>query len=633
MVTFRQFAFNNVIRNKRVYAAYFLSSMFTVMVFFTFGMFAFHPALYEETMKDKALYGMAVAGGIIVIFSFFFILYSMSSFLQSRKKEFGVLMVQGMSARQVRFMVFLENMLIGFFATVGGIGLGLIFAKVILLIAENVLIIDESLHFYFPLLAIGITFVTFIILFFIISLFIASVLRTRKLIDLIKSDKQSKGEPKASTVLAILAVVLLVAGYGTALYVEGIEVFYAMVPVIIIVIIGTYFFFTQLSVFVIRWFKSKPHIFWRKTNMILLSDLSFRMKDNARTFFMVAIISTVSFSAIGTLFGLQTYLTDGLKEFNPFSYVYTADVEEDEATIKKDLQQIGKILQEEHVQAEMELIEMQYYDYPHDDVDEIMIVQASDYNRFAALRDEKQVTLRDDEAIVVKTDDKNIMNTNLDEALMNRPPELADGNRIQPHKQMLSNIFPEMYPYYIVSDQAYSELPQANSTQLHVAWQEKENDQDTVIQAGKRIYDEIGYGKVMAIDYTLYEILKFYGPILFIGLFIGIVFFVSAGSFLYFRLYTDLDDDKKKFTAIAKMGLSEMELKKIITRQTAILFFTPMIVALTHGAVALTALSNFFHHNLFKESLLVLGSFTLIQIVYFFIVRHFYTKQIQRAIQ
>jgi putative ABC transport system permease protein len=28
---------------------------------------------------------------------------------------------------------------------------------------------------------------------------------------------------------------------------------------------------------------------------------------------------------------------------------------------------------------------------------------------------------------------------------------------------------------------------------------------------------------------------------------IGIVFFVSAGSFLYFRLYMDLDEDKQKF--------------------------------------------------------------------------------------
>ena len=44
-MTFRRFAFNNVVRNKRLYAAYFLSSMFTVMVFFTFAIFAFHPVL------------------------------------------------------------------------------------------------------------------------------------------------------------------------------------------------------------------------------------------------------------------------------------------------------------------------------------------------------------------------------------------------------------------------------------------------------------------------------------------------------------------------------------------------------------------------------------------------------------
>ncbi|AWI12927.1 hypothetical protein CQJ30_12645 [Caldibacillus thermoamylovorans] len=58
----------------------------------------------------------------------------------------------------------------------------------------------------------------------------------------------------------------------------------------------------------------------------------------------------------------------------------------------------------------------------------------------------------------------------------------------------------------------------------------------------------------------------FYGPILFVGLFIGVVFFVSAGSFLYFRLYMDLDEDKQKFSSIAKMGLTVKELKKVLTR-------------------------------------------------------------------
>ncbi|MDQ0058958.1 FtsX-like permease family protein [Paenibacillus harenae] len=99
---------------------------------------------------------------------------------------------------------------------------------------------------------------------------------------------------------------------------------------------------------------------------------------------------------------------------------------------------------------------------------------------------------------------------------------------------------------------------------------------------------------------------------MFVGLFIGVVFFASAGSFLYFRLYMDVDGDKQKFMTIARMGLSEKELKKVLGRQTAILFFAPIIVALIHGAVALSALSSFFFYNLAKESAIVLSVFLAI---------------------
>src|SRR5699024_12042508 len=113
-------------------------------------------------------------------------------------------------------------------------------------------------------------------------------------------------------------------------------------------------------------------------------------------------------------------------------------------------------------------------------------------------------------------------------------------------------------------------------------------------------------------NFTIYLINKVYVTILFVGLFIGVVFFVSAGSLLYFRFYSELDDDKEKFKAIAKKGLTEKELKKVINRQTAILFFAPIVVALIHGAVALTALSHMFDYILVKESTMVLGTFALI---------------------
>jgi len=629
-VTFRQFTINNVIRNKRLYAAYFLSSLFTVMVFFSFAIFAFHPAFMDGSIRGEILYGMAIAGSIIYIFSFFFVLYSMSSFLQSRKKEFGLLMMQGMSTKQIRLMVFMENMLIGFFATLGGILFGLVFAKAILLLAENILVIDETLDFYFPVLAIIVTFVSFIVLFLFISLFVSFILRTRKLIDLIKADKQSKGEPKASVILAIVAAVLIAVGYTTALSVTGMQVIIAMLPVVIVVTIGTYLLFTQLSVYVIRRLKGSKGIFWRKTNMLLFSDLSFRMKDNARTFFMVAIISTVAFSAIGTLYGFQSYLTEGLKEANPFSFMYTTSADHEENEKQEDVRFIEETIAVHDIEAASGQIDMRYFGQQDS---EVLITNESDYNLFANLLGEQKVNVDNDEVIVIGDSNQVLAPESEIGRLMDMPVKLADGSILEPDQLLeSSHVLPEMFSFYIISDSMYEKLPEPVRVKTSIAWMADKGQEDTLVEAGEAIFNQISGYNFMAMDFTLYQINKVYGPILFIGLFIGIVFFVSAGSFLYFRLYTDLDEDKKKFRAIAKMGLTGKELKKVINRQTALLFFAPIVVALVHGAVALTALSRFFDYSLVNESALVLGVFALIQIVYFIVVRHFYTKQIKSAI-
>lgn len=632
-MTFRQFVINNVIRNKRLYAAYFLSSLFTVMVFFTFAMFAFHPAFGTGNINGEALYGMAVAGGIIYIFSFFFILYSMGSFLQSRKKEFGLLMLQGMSMRQIRFMVFLENMFIGVLATGIGILLGTLFAKLILLIAENVLVIEESLYFYFPLWAIVITLVSFVLLFFVISFFVTFILRSKKLVELIKADQKPKKEPKASIFLTILAVLLLAAGYITAIFAEGAMVVMVMIPVIIVVVIGTYLLFTQLSVSIINALKKRKSLFWKKTNMILLSDLSFRMKDNARTFFMVAIISTVAFSAIGSLFGFQTYLTGGIKEVNPYSFIYFSADEQTDQEMEQDITTVNQLLEQQNIEAKQVSTELEYY--LTDDESETLIASESMYNEFADLLDRDKVQLDSNEIIGVRQSAAIMGGYMTEDNFIDQPVQLENDQALKLKEIIDGDVLPEINPHYIVSDQAYQLLPEPVQRQEYIVWQATEGQEEAVIEAGERLTDalsETAPYNFQAIDHMVYTINKSYAPVLFIGLFIGIVFFVSAGSFLYFRLFTDLDQDKVKFTAINKIGLTDKELKKVITRQTALLFFAPIVVAVIHGAVALTALSHLFDYNLVRESSMVLGSFFGIQIIYFLIVRFIYIKQIKSSI-
>ncbi|MED4531489.1 ABC transporter permease [Metabacillus fastidiosus] len=620
-MTFRTFAFNNVIRNKRLYAAYFLSSMFTVMVFFTFAIFAFHPSLNGDNMNSHVSQGMYIAAGIIYVFSFFFILYSMSSFLQSRKKEFGLLMMQGMSMKQIRLMVFLENMLIGFIATIGGILLGVIFAKGILLTAENVLIIENKLNFYFPSSAIILTFISFMLLFFFISIFVSYILRSRKLIELIKGNKKSKGEPKANILLTIIAALLIGIGYTVALLAEGVAVTIVMLPVITVVIIGTYLFFTQLSVFVIRRLKKNENIFWSKTNMLLFSDLSFRMKDNARTFFMVAIISTVAFSSIGTLFGFQSFITAGTEITNPNTFTYQAeDYKEEEVAF------IQETLRKENIKTEEARAILRHYEI---EKERFQITKQSDFNRFAKLIGENTIDVKDGQLIAVKYEG---IPFGQKKDPMDATIKLTSGETMKPGKMIESRSLPSSDFYYVVSDNDYKKLPAPTEEMYFHAWQATDG-KPHVLDASEKIAGTIPVYKFTSAEYQTYQINKAYGPIMFVGLFIGIVFFVSAGSFLYFRLYMDLDEDKQKFKSIAKMGLTEKELKKVLNRQTAILFFAPITVALIHGAVTLTALSHLFYYDLFKESVIVLSVFLAIQIIYFFIVRFFYTKQIKIAVQ
>ncbi|OUB85361.1 hypothetical protein BK784_33940 [Bacillus thuringiensis serovar medellin] len=67
---------------------------------------------------------------------------------------------------------------------------------------------------------------------------------------------------------------------------------------------------------------------------------------------------------------------------------------------------------------------------------------------------------------------------------------------------------------------------------------------------------------------------------------VGIVFFVFMLSFLYFRLFTDLECDQEQYQMLSKLGLRQKELKQIVTRQMIILFFLPIVVAMVHSSFA-----------------------------------------------
>ncbi len=142
-MTFQQFAYRNVFRNFRNYAAFFMASFFSVFVFFLYSMLMFHPQMENGFLGEASIVGMIFAQVILVLFSWFFIFYSMKAFLEARSKEFAILLHLGMEKQQLGKLVFLETMIIGAFSSVSGILFGFIFSKFFLMIVREILDLEE----------------------------------------------------------------------------------------------------------------------------------------------------------------------------------------------------------------------------------------------------------------------------------------------------------------------------------------------------------------------------------------------------------------------------------------------------------------------------------------------------------
>ena len=654
-MNFRQLVYNNVTRNKRLYLGHFLSSTFAVMILFTFELLAFHPNFTgnlvstSETMSSLSTKGFKIAQYLIIFFSFFFILYSITMFLKTRKKEFGILLLHGMSNAQLKKLIFMENMLIGCSAIIVGIGLGLVFGKLILLISGSLFLLKGGLPFHFPTNAILLTSLMFFILFRLVSFFTVRVMKVSQLIELMKSEEKPKAEPKSSKWLAFFSILFICIGYASAFYLDialkkGIEI-YVLLLCVFLTVLGTYFLFTQLSFYVITILKNRQYTFFKKTNMLMISELTYRMTDNARTLFLVSVLSAVAFTSIGACLSIGN---GALAEVNsPYAFEYKSYKHNKEEAFH--ISQIEKQLHNDGFSYK--LVTSTGFDTTSHATP---IMKLTDYNATAKTLGYSAETLnKETDSLILPS--KIYLRAASQEELkkMSSSLTLEHGNmnyNFSGNKILMDNIIsPSNNFSVVVSDSMYETIL---NTPLEEAKVDQYIDYRFLI---KNMYETADVAK------KLTEIIPndyrngrppfiFDSPVLkwlegkqvnailsILSVLVGVVFFVFTISFLYFRLFTDLDRDKSQFQMLSKLGLTKREIKKIVTQQISILFFIPIVISVLHSSVAFLAIrflaqSRHIDLPIAGNSIFIFTSFISVQIIYYLIIRRNYLRQILKSI-
>ncbi|MEK3751710.1 ABC transporter permease [Paenibacillus sp. FSL E2-8871] len=645
-MNFPQFAFNNVKRNSRAYFAFFLSSAFMVMIFFSYSVFIYHPGVASIELGTNSAAGMKIASYIVFVFAFFFVLYSISAFLKLRNLEFGILMMLGARSGQINKLILIENMLIGLLSIVTGMSFGMLLSKLFLLLSTTIMGMDH-LPFYWPVKPLMITSISFISLFLVISIFTLLFIRKHQVLDLLKGSVKPKKEPRVSWLLSLLGLLLLTAG--------ALAIRKQLSPITLLVaavtgIAGTYFFYSQLSVLGIRLLKLSRKRLWRGTNLLWISEMSYKIKDNARMLFLVTVVTSLACMASGFILSMNQANVELYKN-SPFAMEYSIYKP---GKTPPDLEPIHNKLQNakvEYTENKLELISASIQSLGKEATQSIDLISWSQFNQLSSKMDMSEVApLSDKEAVLLlnpqlnsqnyTTNQKILLKVQNDTELMLKEVQIPKSHPMGQYTSSLLIVDDSLYKNISSSAAKYTRSyvkylykipawdgpppvetsPEAIITKELIQWSRDSNNTNnqyiSILDARADNYLITKQGMAM---------------LSFIGIFIALIFSLSSASFLFFKLHTELNADKQMYNALSKIGLSVKEMSASATRQISVLFYIPIIVATIQTLVVIRpVLKQISITNVTVPVLITSGAFLAVQTIYFIIARSRYIQSLKK---
>ena len=639
-MNFRQLALNNVKGNWRNYKAFLISSCLSIVVFFMYASFIYHPDVVggNISMREMISKGLESMNYIVVIFSALFILYANSTFLRARKKEFGLLTLIGGTKSQLGRMIILEQLMLGSIAIVVGIGLGMLCSKLFFQALSVILKIDKTLPLVWNSKAVLITAGVYFILFLILSLFSVWTVGRLQIIDLLREARKQKVEPFAFTWLCVVGIGCIIVAYVLSFQVTFMNFIILFLPIVGLTIGGTYLLFTQGSTVVLKALQKRKKSFYTYPNMFVLSNLIYKMKDNARFLFVISIITAVVSSAVGTLYVFFEDMSYKAVTSTPHAISYEEKGIHTHNVIKE-----GKTKELIKKHGFEEAREVTYVKLPgtqkitmfnSEHEMPMAIVSEKEYN--AEGRKQKREQVREvhnapGSATMVITDMANDM-MKIDRT---KPHEIKINGQtqsVQLNKPTLFSVFNDS-EYLIVNDQDFEKyaklVPDEEKMKYYGYYIEDwKSTEDLVLDLKKEIVPD----KQVELNNSVlvYKNIRESGAItMFIGFFVAVLFFFFACSMTYFKWFNDKEQDRIQFKSLKRIGMTDKEIRKIAIRQMGVIFFIPIVIGAIHSGFALHTLGKMLYLDLWKSGAIVIGSYIVASAIYFIIAQRGYLKHVK----
>lgn len=603
-------AFTNLKGNRRVYLPYLLSSVGIIMMFYSINALG-------QGIDQGALYGgttvasmMGLGVFVIGLFAVLFLFYTNSFIIKRRKKELGLYNILGMEKRHIAHILFRETLLIAVCSLALGLGLGIVFSRVLFWLLGLLLGTNLAVAFVVPASAITATLGLFGAIFLLTLCYNLLQVKLSKPIELLHGGETGEREPRAHWFLALLGALLLGAGYYMAVTIQDpLSALVFFFVAVILVILGTYLLFITGITAMLKLLKKNKRFYYKTNHFTALSGMLFRMKQNAAGLASICVLFTALLVTVSTTFSLYTSMDGLLRARYPRNVLVSVCDANQEAkdmvrsAVNQKSQELGLALENVVDREGWNITTARVGNTLHtqevslETCAVVNIFTQSEFERFSG----QQVDLAENQVLLF--DPANTFpggdTLNIDD----KTYEIVPSDYVMPEASTLAQIY-EMY-YLVVRDETVVEnilAPSGSDTFPIYSYDFDVAGGDPAdIAALSEALGTVDFsGPGVEYEALLFEdsatsrqsFMELYGGLFFLGLFLGVLFLLGTALIIYYKQVSEGYDDARRFNIMQKVGMSHKEVKQSIHSQILLVFFLPLVTAVLHLAFAFPMLQK-----------------------------------------
>ncbi len=629
---FFTFSLNNVLRDKESYVAFWLSSVFSIVVFFVFSANMNHPQLAQsESIQDI----MRVAAAFIAVYSLGFLGLSLNAFLKRKRRLYGALRTMGMTKRQVALSIMLESLLIGASAIAVGLIVGLVFGHLMVMLMARIIRI-EDVAYQFPIVSIVQTAATFVVIFLVASAVQARGICRRPIVELLASKVDESRGMRFSKPLAVLGIALLACGCGACLFgvippvrafLEPHDELAGIIPWFIVgcTFAGIFLVYRQFSFLVLSWL-ARSRYYLEEGNAIWMSGLRDRIKGSVMTMFVSTVMLAMSFSAIIVSLAFVTTVRADISQDIPFGIGYFSYG--DNARESSDIDEI---------ETQLDANGVAYTEDSYDMLQTEKTIFGTKFIAQSAYERQSGTTLALDDGQAVgisgtpdSEDSIEAPNGVSFKVVGTSAPVLDDAKR---------------FGSYVVTDADWQRLHEAGglvNVRAFIFDVDDEGQAQEVRTACESVRETIGFGLSGGEDFLFIPRIETivlqeysYEIYTYISFMLSIVFIVASISLIYFRLLSDVRESLPVMRNLNRMGLSVAQVLRIQKRQLQVLFSLPIgfAVVLTGFAMAFLMSVEAASAHIFVRMAATIGPLIVLEAMLFMVLNGRFEAQVRAFVR